>query len=206
MILGVTGGVGAGKSKVLEFLKKEYSACLIVADNVGHELLEPGRENYRRIVENFGKEMLLPDGKIDKKRRAAAAFADPQKTLLLNSLTHPVIREEIIRRIGEEKKRDPKGLIVIEAALLSEGKLDTLCDAVWYIYCDADTRIRRIMESRGYTEEKSRNVIDRQKSDAQFRAECDVVIDNSGDFSETEAQIRKEAFHFAGGRGKSASF
>ena len=162
MILGVTGGVGAGKSAVLEILKEEYGAYLIIADEVGHGLLEPGRENYRRVIRAFGPGMLDDDGRINRKRLAEMVFPDAEKTKLLNSLTHPVIRLEILRLIAGQQEKDADRLIVIEAALLSEGKLDEICDSVWYIFCDEETRIERIMSSRGYSREKSESVIRRQ--------------------------------------------
>ena len=94
--------------------------------------------------------------------------------------------------IKEIRDKDPDALIVIEAALLSEGHLIPLCDDVWYIYTDEQTRIKRIMESRGYSQERCLQTIARQKSDAQFRAECRVVIDNSHSIEETKTQIERQ--------------
>ena len=189
MILGVTGGVGGGKSTVLKLLEDNYNAALIIADEVGHELLLPGRENYRRVVRTFGRKVLAADGQIDRRKLAEMVFPDAEKTALLNSLTHPVIREEILKRIALLQKEDSRRLIVIEAALLSEGKLAELCGSVWYVYCDEETRIRRIMSSRGYSREKSESVVRRQKTDAEFRAECTLVIDNSGTQEHTKEQV-----------------
>ena len=94
--------------------------------------------------------------------------------------------------IKEIRDKEPDALIVIEAALLSEGHLIPLCDDVWYIYTDEQTRIKRIMESRGYSKERCIQTIARQKSDAQFRAECRVVIDNSHSIEDTKAQIERQ--------------
>lgn len=192
MILGITGGVGAGKSSVLAILEKEYNAKLILADEVGRELMQPGEANYVNIVNAFGKEILNEDQTIDTKKLAATAFSNPLETLRLNAITHPNVRVRIEWMIKEIRDKEPDALIVIEAALLSEGHLIPLCDDVWYIYTDEQTRIKRIMESRGYGKERCLQTIARQKSDAQFRAECRVVIDNSHSIEETKAQIERQ--------------
>ena len=194
MILGITGGVGAGKSSVLAILEKEYNAKLILADEVGRELMQPGEANYVNIVNAFGKEILNEDQTIDTKKLAAIAFSNPLETLRLNAITHPNVRVRIEWMIKEIRDKEPDALIVIEAALLSEGHLIPLCDDVWYIYTDEQIRIKRIMESRGYSKERCLQTIARQKSDAQFRAECRVVIDNSHSIEETKAQIERHAY------------
>lgn len=190
MILGITGGVGAGKSSVLAILQKEYHAKLILADEVGRELMQPGEANYVNIVNAFGKEILNEDQTINTKKLASVALSSPLETLRLNAMTHPNVRVRIEWMIKEIRDKEPDALIVIEAALLSEGHLTPLCDDVWYIYADEETRIKRIMESRGYSYERCKQTIARQKSDVQFRAECKVVIDNSGSLEETKKQIQ----------------
>ena len=127
-----------------------------------------------------------------QKNWTATAFSNPLETLRLNAITHPNVRVRIEWMIKEIRDKEPDALIVIEAALLSEGHLIPLCDDVWYIYTDEQTRIKRIMESRGYSKERCLQTIARQKSDAQFRAECRVVIDNSHSIEETKAQIERQ--------------
>ena len=177
---------------MLAILEKEYNAKLILADEVGRELMQPGEANYVNIVNAFGKEILNEDQTIDTKKLAATAFSNPLETLRLNAITHPNVRVRIEWMIKEIRDKEPDALIVIEAALLSEGHLIPLCDDVWYIYTDEQTRIKRIMESRGYSKERCIQTIARQKSDAQFRAECCVVIDNSHSIEETKAQIERQ--------------
>lgn len=191
MILGVTGGVGAGKSSVLAILQEEYHAKLILADEVGRRLMQPGEANYVNIVNAFGKEILNENQTINTSKLAATAFSSPLETLRLNALTHPNVRVRIEWMIKEIRDNEPDALIVIEAALLSEGHLTALCDDVWYIYADEQTRIARIMESRGYSYERCCQTIARQKSDAQFRAECKTVIDNSKSIEETRKAIKE---------------
>ena len=191
-IIGITGGVGSGKSEILNILKNDYQAKVIQSDHVAHELMVPGAKSYDAIVQAFGNEILNEDQTIDTKKLAAIAFSNPLETLRLNAITHPNVRVRIEWMIKEIRDKEPDALIVIEAALLSEGHLIPLCDDVWYIYTDEQIRIKRIMESRGYSKERCLQTIARQKSDAQFRAECRVVIDNSHSIEETKAQIERQ--------------
>ena len=190
--IGITGGIGSGKSKVLGFLSEVCGAVICQSDLVAHQVQLPGEKCYQKVVETFGKEILNEDQTIDTKKLAATAFSNPLETLRLNAITHPNVRVRIEWMIKEIRDKEPDALIVIEAALLSEGHLIPLCDDVWYIYTDEQTRIKRIMESRGYSKERCLQTIARQKSDAQFRAECRVVIDNSHSIEETKAQIERQ--------------
>lgn len=183
-ILGITGGVGCGKSAVLDMLEKEYGAYVIQADIVAHELMTPGQASYLAIVEHFGQEILAEDGSIDRKALGAIVFSDEEKLTLLNSLTHPTVKEEIRRRIAEKS-----GFIVIEAALLLEDHYDEICDEIWYIYADKEIRFERLAASRGYTREKSQSMMDNQMSEEELRRRCQAVIDNSGTLEETKVAL-----------------
>ncbi len=184
-ILGITGGVGCGKSTVLDILQKEYGAYVIQADIVAHELMEPGQTSYKAIVEHFGQEILAEDGHIDRKALGAIVFADEEKLALLNSLTHPAVKMEIRRRITESQNI----FIVIEAALLLEDHYDEICDEIWYVYADREVRFQRLAASRGYSREKSRSMMDNQMSDEELRCRCQAVIDNSGTLEETRKAL-----------------
>jgi len=183
-ILGITGGVGCGKSAVLDMLEKEYGAYVIQADIVAHELMTPGQASYQAIVEHFGQVILAEDGSIDRKALGAIVFSDEEKLTLLNSLTHPAVKEEIRRRISERRC-----FIVIEAALLLEDHYDEICDEIWYIYADKEVRFERLAASRGYTREKSQSMMDNQMSEEELRRRCQAVIDNSGTLEETKAAL-----------------
>ena len=181
-ILGITGGVGCGKSTVLEMLEKEYGAYVIQADIVAHELMQPGQTSYKAIVEHFGQEILDSDGRIDRKALGAIVFADAEKLTLLNSLTHPAVKEEIRRRIITSQNR----FLVIEAALLLEDHYDEICDEIWYVYADKEVRFERLAASRGYSREKSQSMMDKQMSEEELRRRCQAVIDNSGTLEDTK--------------------
>ena len=181
-ILGITGGVGCGKSTVLDMLEKEYGAYVIQADIVAHELMQPGQTSYKAIVEHFGQEILDSDGRIDRKALGAIVFADAEKLTLLNSLTHPAVKEEIRRRIITSQNR----FLVIEAALLLEDHYDEICDEIWYVYADKEVRFERLSASRGYSREKSQSMMDNQMSEEELRRRCQAVIDNSGTLEDTK--------------------
>ena len=209
-ILGITGGVGCGKSTVLDMLEKEYGAYVIQADIVAHELMQPGQTSYKAIVEHFGQEILDSDGRIDRKALGTIVFADAEKLALLNSLTHPAVKEEIRERIQRElyaavdqeliqqasllglfdEKRqfisEKKVFIVIEAALLLEDHYDEICDEIWYVYADKEVRFKRLAASRGYSREKSQSMMDNQMSEEELRRLCQAVIDNSGTLEDTK--------------------
>ena len=191
MIIGVTGGVGAGKSTVLEILKEEYNAHIIMSDDVAKELMEPGGASYEAVVEAFGKEILNEDGTIDRPKLASIVFEDDEKLALLNSLTHPKVKEEILSRIDRFYAENEFALIVIEAALLIEAGYEDMLDSLWVVCVDKDVRIERLMRDRGYSREKALSIMDNQLSDEEFRSHADYVINNSGSLEETEKQIRE---------------
>ena len=194
MIIGVTGGVGSGKSTILGILNECYGAHIIEADAVAKELMEPGRESYKLIVEAFGEEILVPgegERPIDRPALAGVVFDSPQKLDLLNSLTHPQVKKEIVRRIRTIYAIDSKALIVIEAALLIEANYLDILDYLWVVLTDREVRIERLAASRGYSREKSESVMASQLSDDEFRAHADFVIDNSGTSEESAQQIEQ---------------
>lgn len=213
MIIGVTGGVGAGKSTILTILKEEYGAEIIMADDVAKELMEPGGASYEAVVRAFGEEILeelpasspeeegaypenvkgsgvSPDKRpIDRKKLSALVFQDDKKRELVNSLTHPRVREEILRRFDLFLQEDPEALIILEAALLIETGYRSLLDFLWVVLADREVRIARLIRDRGYTREKALSIMESQLSDKEFRAHADYVIDNSGSIEETERQV-----------------
>ena len=151
-IIGITGGVGAGKSTVLAFLEKEYGAAVIQADQVGHLVMEPGEECYEDVIGIFGKEIIKEDKTIDRKRVSDVVFEQPHLLKMLESVIHPAVKRYICRRIRELQESGCR-LCVVEAALLLEEHYQDFCDQVWYIHTDQQIRIRRLEESRGYTRE-----------------------------------------------------
>lgn len=181
-IIGITGGIGSGKSVVLNILKDEYDAYIIEADSLAHRLMEPGGDAYEKIVEEFGKNILAENKTIDRGKLGNVVFNDREKLEKLNSITHPAVKEDIIRRIEEQRKLGTE-LFVIEAALLIQDGYKNICDELWYIYCSKELRVKRLMDFRGYTRQRAESVIASQESEEYFRAHCDRVLDNQGDIA-----------------------
>ena len=187
-IIGVTGGVGAGKSTVLNYLEKRYGAKLILADLVGHEVMEPGHEAYEQVVKVFGQEIVSEDKTIDRKVLGAIVFADEKKRMILNRIIHPAVRQEILRRL-EEAELLHLSYVVVEAALFLEENYDAFCDETWYIYTDEKIRRQRLKESRGYSDERIDQIFRSQKTHEEFQKRCMFMIDNNGSEEETFRQI-----------------
>ena len=187
-IIGVTGGVGAGKSTVLNYPEKRYGAKLILADLVGHEVMEPGHEAYEQVVKVFGQEIVSEDKTIDRKALGAIVFADEKKRMILNRIIHPAVRQEILRRL-EEAELLHLSYVVVEAALFLEENYDAFCDETWYIYTDEKIRRQRLKESRGYSDERIDQIFRSQKTHEEFQKRCLFMIDNNGSEKETFRQI-----------------
>lgn len=177
-VIGVTGGVGAGKSTVLEYLEKAYHAEVIQADQVGHEVMEPGQAAYDEILNVFGSEVRAEDGRIDRKILGDVVFAGEEMRRKLNAIVHPAVKQEILRRIAQAQA-EKKDCVVVEAALFLEEKYDAFCDETWYIYTAENRRRSRLKASRGYTDEKIDSIMREQLSEEEFYRHCPVVIDNS---------------------------
>ena len=188
--IGITGGVGAGKSTVLNYLQERYQAYLIVADELAKELELPGHACYAQLAEAFGKGILDEEGFIDKKAFAECIFSDPQSLQIANNIIHPAVKEEILKRLKEQEAAGTE-LFVVEAALLIEEKYDEILDELWYIYTDDAVRRERLKESRGYSDEKIESIMRQQLSEEEFRRHCKVVIDNSRSPEDTQDQIDK---------------
>ena len=191
-VIGITGGVGAGKSEILKYLKEKHGAVIIEADKVGHLLMEPGGACYYSIVEKFGSSILNGDQTINRGKLGKIVFAD--ETLLgeLNKIIHPRVKSHIVSEIAKERAYHRTKYFVVEAALLIEDHYDVVCDELWYILTDAEVRAKRLKASRGYDDEKIASIMANQKSPEEFRSACQAVIDNSGDLTSTYEQIDRQ--------------
>ena len=190
MKIGITGGVGSGKSTILEILQKEYGAAVIIADDVSRELMEPGHPGFLPVAEYFGDGILAEDGSIDRGKLAAIVFRDPEKLAVLNHLNHPLVRERILELIRQYQEQG-YFLIVIESAILIQAGYRELIDELWAVHVDYEIRVQRLMESRGYSREKTDSIISNQLSDQDTEAAADFVIDNSGTQEQTRLQIAR---------------
>ena len=189
-IIGITGGVGAGKSTVLDHLEKQYNACVLQADKIGHLVMEPGGICYGQVIALFGKQIIKNDKTIDRKMVSDVVYAHEEMRQKLDDIIHPAVKSYILDKIEEQKKAGCT-LMIVEAALLLEDHYDAFCDKVWYIHTDQEIRIERLMSSRGYTREKAENIIARQATEGFFREHADYIIQNNGDLDETWHQIEE---------------
>lgn len=189
MVIGITGGVGCGKSTVLNILCNKYNAHIIDADKVAHRLMEPLGQVYEKVRNYFGDEIISEDGNIDRKKLGKIVFNNKEKLEKLNGIVHPMVKETIIEEIKGVILSDKNRLIAVEAALFIEAGYMDICDELWYIYTDKNIRIDRLMKSRGYSLEKAESIIANQLTDEEFRKNCQIVIDNSQDEAYTEKQI-----------------
>ncbi|XME03915.1 dephospho-CoA kinase [Lachnospiraceae bacterium C1.1] len=188
-IIGITGGVGAGKSAIMEFLGKNYNAKVVRADEVAHLVTQPGKACYMRLVSLLNDDILREDGSIDRQKMAAKIFTDKGLLASVNSIIHPAVREYIIQDIEREEKLGKRDFYFLEAALLIEEGYEQVCDELWYIYASDDVRRQRLKMSRGYSDEKTESIMKNQLSDDMFRRYARVVIDNSGTLEESFKQI-----------------
>ncbi|HIV12116.1 MAG TPA: dephospho-CoA kinase [Candidatus Pullilachnospira stercoravium] len=189
-IIGITGGVGAGKSEVLNFIAGRYDATVVEADQVGYLVMQPGKEAYEPVAELFGPSVVKEDQTLDREKIAQIVFEDRQLLEKLNAIVHPAVKRYIRRAIQMEQEAGTE-IFVVEAALLIEDKYDEICDELWYIYADENVRMHRLMKNRGYSVEKIRGILANQLSEEEFESHCDFEIDNSGDFQDTVRQIEQ---------------
>lgn len=189
-IIGITGGVGSGKSRILSFMEEKYKAVICQADHVAWKLQEPGEKSYCGIVEHFGTKILNEDKTINRGKLGQIVFGNDAQLQALNQITHPAVKEYIKEQIRLEKEKGTQ-LFVLEAALLIEDHYDEICDELWYIFTCKEVRRKRLKDSRGYSDEKIDAIMASQLSEEFFRKHCQITIDNSGDFEDTCIQIEK---------------
>ena len=187
-VIGVTGGVGAGKSEVLGYIAEHWNATVVEADEVGYLVMRPGKACYSAIVDLFGTEIVKEDQTLDRELIAKIVFENKEMLAKMNGIVHPAVKEYIKKAIKREEENETN-IFIVEAALLIEDKYDEICDELWYIYTDEAVRRERLKSSRHYTDEKITRMIASQPVEEVFRKACTVVIDNSGDFEATKRQI-----------------
>lgn len=175
-VIGITGGVGAGKSTVLSILNKLTKCVTIMADDVAKELMVTNENVINAAYDIFGPEAYDDNGVLNKALLASKIYESDEIRMRWNGVIHPATNEEIFRRIDEARASGQYDYVFIEAALLIENHYDEICDELWYVRASADTRIARLMASRGYTREKCLDIIASQMSDEEFLAHCAYVI------------------------------
>ena len=194
--IGITGGIGAGKSEILQYIRKHYKCEIYLADEVAHLVKEPGTKCFLQLVELLGEEIVGEDGQIDKAAMAAKIFVDEDTLEKVNAIVHPAVKEFLLDKLEKAKKSGKVELFFVEAALLIEGGYGPLVDEMWYVHADDTIRTERLRAARGYSDEKIAQIMKSQLSEEEFRKGADFVIDNSGRIEDSYQQIDKklEAF------------
>ena len=189
-VIGLTGGIGSGKSTVAEMLARK-GAKLLSADAVGHEVYEPGRPAYQEIVDGFGRGIVGPDGKIDRKRLGPIVFSDPEQLRRLNAITHPRMKD-LMREKLEAQRARAVPIAVLEAALLFDAGWDDLTDEVWVTVAPPEVAAARTAERSGISVEEALSRIRAQMSNEERTARSQVVIDTDCPLEQTERQVDEE--------------
>lgn len=194
ILLGLTGGIGSGKSTVSALLAQR-GAVIIDADAIVRELQEPGQPLLLELAAEFGNGILRDDGSLDRVALAGIAFADKEKLAALNKIVHPAVGREMNRRLEEQRATD--NVVVLDIPLLAENPRKGLCGVI-VVDVPVDVAVARLVEFRGFAEDDARNRVANQASREKRMEIADRVIDNSGDLASLEAQVN-EAWDWATG-------
>lgn len=188
-VIGIAGGVGSGKSTVLQMLKQYYHVFICMADELGHEAMQKGTDACAQIIARFGKAVELSDGGIDRNALADIVYRETECLNALNGIIHPFVHREIRRQIA---CCPADQVFVLETAILFESGCEALCDEIWGVITEDEIRIRRLMESRGYSRDRAMGIMRRQMSNEELAERCDCLITNDGDREELLKQIHKQ--------------
>lgn len=186
-VIGLTGGIGSGKSTVAEMLR-EKGAVILAADQVGHEVYQPGTPAWKEVVEAFGQGVVAPDGTIDRKKLGAIVFSDPQALRRLNAITHPRMKE-LMRQKLRALEEQGTAVAVLEAALLFDAGWQDLTDEVWVTVAPPEVAARRTAERSGISLEEALARIRAQMSNEERARRSQVVIDTDCTLEETRRQV-----------------
>lgn len=187
-LLALTGGIASGKSTISGFLAAK-GAVVVDADAIVREVQAPGTPVLDGIAAEFGPEMLRADGSLDRAALGARVFGHPDRLAALNALVHPAVRAESVRRFRAALDADPEAVVVYDVPLLAEARAGDEWDLIVVAHAPAAVRVRRLVETRGMSEDDARARIASQVSDDERLALADVVIDTAADLDATRRQV-----------------
>lgn len=191
LVIGLTGGIASGKSEVTSRLAT-LGAMIVDADSVAREVTVPGTDTFERILDEFGPVILDRNGTIDRLELAARVFGDERKRQFLNSVTHPAIFTEIMRKVeeyGQKRKPGDVPAVVVDAALIVDIGASEMFDLLAVVVADEEERVRRLTGTRGMSEDDSRRRVESQIDDSSRIALADIVIDNNGSIEELYRKV-----------------
>ncbi|MFA9463700.1 MAG: dephospho-CoA kinase [Velocimicrobium sp.] len=188
-VIGLTGGIGAGKTFVAAYAHEKFGIPILLADEVGHIALEPGCETYEKIVDTFGSKILASNGIIDRKQLSNLVFSNQLQLEKLNAIVHPFIETYIREKITYLKKETQATHILLEAAILLESNLVSLCDEIWLVMAQKELREERLKNTRGYTDKKIEEIMKVQLTEKAFMERVDKIIINNGNLKDIDRQL-----------------
>jgi len=190
LLVGLTGGIASGKSLVARVFK-DLGAHLVDADRIVHNLLEPDQKAGQEVLDYFGKELLLPDGRINRRKLGEIVFNDAEKRAWLNRCLHPRVFETYQAQVRQVRSRFPGTIVVLDAALLIETGYHRKMDRVVVVYAEPEQQLERLISRDLFTKEEALARIQSQMPLAEKRGHADYIIDNTGSRENTEQQARK---------------
>jgi dephospho-CoA kinase len=189
LVIGLTGGIGTGKSEVTRLLQG-LGAKVINADQVGHEAYKPDSESWQELVKAFGDDILQTNREIDRRKLGAIVFGDPDQLSKLNSIMHPRMARIVSEQL-EDLRVQGAQVVVVEAALLFEAGWDSLVDEVWSTDSPVETVIERLQARNGMSAEEVLKRIDSQMDRSERLSRAQVTVDNGGDVADLESTVRE---------------
>lgn len=193
IIIGITGGIGTGKSTVSNMLI-EMGYTVVDADKIARNVLDKGKIGYKKVVEVFGEQILFDDGSVNRKKLGSIIFNDQRQRELLNMIVHPCVHQEIKEQI---KLNNMNEIVFLDIPLLIEG-VDKLvedgivCDKIWLVYANKDIQITRLLMRDGFSEQEALSRINSQMPIEEKREKADIVIRNEGTVEELKENVIKE--------------
>ena len=188
-VIGLTGGIGSGKSTVSQFLA-ELGAVILDADEIGHEAFKPDTEIWRQVVAAFGRQILTPDGNIDRKKLGNIVFSNPESLSRLNQIMHPRMYA-LVKAQLEEYRRQGVGVVVLEAPLLLEAGWTSLVDEVWVTTAPEATVLKRLEERTGMSQAESLTRLRSQLPSEERVRQANVVINTDCDLDELKSKVKE---------------
>ena len=190
-VIGITGGVGAGKSTVVDILRKHFETEYLHCDAIAHEVMESGGSAHGELLRLFGGDIVDADGKLNRGRLYEVAFLGG-RVEELNACVHPKVRTYVEDRIASLRNEGFSGMVLIEAALLIEAGYKEICDELWYVYAPVTLRRERLKMGRGYDDARVDAIMAKQAPEELFFSESDFVLYNDSSAEECEAHILEQ--------------
>lgn len=188
--IGLTGSIAVGKTFVCEVFR-DLGCHILDADQVARDVVEPGTRGLERIIEEFGSEVLTPDGRLDRAKMAGIVFADEKKRLILNSIIHPLVFDVQDRWLSERAIEDPDGIAIVDAALMIESGGYKRFDQLIVVWCEPEIQLQRLKDRNRLPEAEALKRIASQMPQAEKMRYADHLIDTSRGFEDTRRQVRE---------------